>query len=317
MKVFKNANTVQPRRVQESAVIGIFTPSEPITDGRAQRFAAGIQLLESKGFSVKLADNVRASDAYAAGTAEMRARDIRQLAAADDIDILLAGWGGKSANQLVPLLDYDLIRRVRKPVLGFSDAAVVLNAIAERTGLVTFYGPNVVGKLNETQHAGMDLLKTGSSANLLGRTESIEKQVLSGGRCKGILFGGNLSTIVLGGLLGGALHRLSRGGIFFWEEPNMPAQILDQYLTALDNAGILSSLSGMVVGDYQREDSDEWKRAESADIIRRTAGAYGYPILYCPTFGHGDFENPLIPIGLTCELDADRYELRPLDEIVE
>ena len=62
---------------------------------------------------------------------------------------MLAGIGGNHSNQLLPLLDFDLIRAHPKVFQGYSDMTVLHWAIASRAGLATFYGPALVPELGE------------------------------------------------------------------------------------------------------------------------------------------------------------------------
>jgi len=55
------------------------------------------------------------------------------------------GWEDE-LELLLPLLDYDLIRRNPKILMGYSDITALLNGIHARTGLVTFHGPNAGGR---------------------------------------------------------------------------------------------------------------------------------------------------------------------------
>ena len=51
---------------------------------------------------------------------------------------LRGGWGSA---RLLPRLDYDLIRRHPKILMGYCDVTALLIAMHARTGLVTFHGP--------------------------------------------------------------------------------------------------------------------------------------------------------------------------------
>ena len=62
---------------------------------------------------------------------------------------MLAAIGGNHSNQLLPLLDYDLIRAYPKIFQGFSDITVLHWALAKHSGLSTFYGPALVPELGE------------------------------------------------------------------------------------------------------------------------------------------------------------------------
>lgn len=308
--------TLRVNKISDSATIGIFSPSEPIVEERRNRFMSGVSMLEGYGFTVKFSDNCFNAESFMAGTIEERTDDIHQLIRDDEVDLLLASWGGKGCNQLVRYLDYDLISRSRKAILGFSDPCVISNNITAKTGLVTFYGPNVVGKLDETSHSDLKILKNGAvGINLLG-TDVDECKPIIEGKASGKLIGGNLSTFVLGVLCTDIDLIYYKGAILFWEDLGNPPQIITQYLTALDNAGVLSVLSGMVIGQFKSKDKKAWKDMDCYESISRIVGKYNYPVLYHKSFGHSHLENPIFPIGALCEIDTTKPALTLKEDII-
>lgn len=311
---------IKPRKILQNSCIGIYSPSEPITENRKERVAQGINVIHQNGFRVKLGTNVFAQRYYMAGEPACRAQDVNQLIKDENVDILLASWGGKSCNQILPLIDFDLIKKSRKPILGFSDGCVLLNAITAKTNLFTFHGPNVAGKFFETKHPDLSILIKDfyeDKVNLLGKTENVNFRILKKGKCQGRLFGGNLSTFVLG-LLGSEYIPKFKEGIFFWESAGETPQIIDQFLTCLKNAGIFNFVKGMIIGDFIREETEKYKARDPFDAILDIFNDFNFPILHCPTFGHpGHLENPVIPIGPMCELNAKEVSLYLLESVIE
>ncbi len=51
--------------------------------------------------------------------------------------------GGYGVARILDRLDYDFIRRHPKVFVGFSDITALHLALQNRTGLVTFHGPNL------------------------------------------------------------------------------------------------------------------------------------------------------------------------------
>ncbi|MDO8333520.1 MAG: LD-carboxypeptidase [Nitrosomonas sp.] len=49
--------------------------------------------------------------------------------------------GGFNSNQLLPYINWDVIKKNPKVFLGYSDITVLRNAILSRTGLITNLGP--------------------------------------------------------------------------------------------------------------------------------------------------------------------------------
>ena len=236
-----------------------------------------------------------------AGSRLQRVSDIVELLADTTIGALLASWGGKSANQLVRDLPYDEFLAARKPVIGFSDACVLLNAITAVTGLITFAGPNIAGKLIESSHWDLGLMR-GNNEPPFGRTAEDCWHTIIPGHAQGQLFGGNLSTFVLG-TVGTDVMALMHDIIFFWESASEPPQIIDQHLACLDNAGFLERVRAIIVGDVSYTEEARKERPLD-DVIRDYALKYQIPAVQIPTFGHHMLENPAIPIGAVVELNT-------------
>jgi len=255
-----------------------------------------------------------------AGDRETRILDFHALVRNPEVDILWASWGGKSCNQLLERLDYDLIGAARKPILAFSDGCVLLNAITARTGLFTFSGPNVIGKAYESQHASLQILtneRYRKAHNLLGRSSRRLGVSLVEGVARGRLVGGNLSTFVLG-LLGSRFMPAFEETLFFWESVGDPPQLVDQYLTCLRNADFFGQVTGMVIGSFVEQDSAEHRRRDPFETVMDAVEGFDFPILYCPTFVHAsDLENPILPIGALCELNVKAHTLSLLEELIE
>lgn len=308
------------RALGPGSCLGIFSPSEPITTDRRARFEQGLEVIRSHGFTVRFGDNAFSHVAYMAGTISQRINDIHDLADDRDVDALFGSWGGKSCNQLLPHLNFEKLGSARKPILGFSDVCVLLNAVSGRTGLITFHGPNVAGKMYETRHADLELLRRGSfknRTNLLGDPSIVDVRELRSGRVEGALFGGNLSTFVLG-LVGSEYMPNPAGAIFFWESGGEAPQIVDQHLQCLRNAGVFDRLGGMVIGDFIRDEPTEYKQRDPFDMIMSVLEPYDFPVVYCPTFGHlSHLENPILPIGARCSLDSGAMALSLVERVVE
>lgn len=306
------------KHLDKGSCIGIYSPSEPIVESRVERLEQGCQMLVKKGFRVKYGLDTLAHRYYMAGTVSQRVSALRALLEDPEVDGLLSSWGGKSCNQLLGQLPYGVFASARKPLLGFSDICVLQNAVTAKTGLVTFYGPNVAGKLDETLHTDLSILTTdfyADNANILGDIDSVPARVLREGRVQGRLLGGNLSTFVLG-VVGTRYCPDPDGGVFFWESGWERPQILDQYLTYLQNSGFLGRIGGMVVGDFVAEEPDGYKDRDHFEMLEEAIEGYDFPVLYCPTFGHRRLENPILPIGALVDLDTADGSLTLLEPVV-
>jgi len=307
-------NVIKPFKVKSNSSIGIFTPSEPLTEKRVNRLNSNVEFLKSSGFKVKFPPNYRKSLYYMGGSVEQRISDISFLLDNKDVDILMATWGGKSSSQLLQYLDYDLIKRKQKPITAFSDGTLLLNAIFSQTDLITFSGPNVVGKLDESEWSDLSFFQN-STENLSILTDNNINRIISHGKIQGRLIGGNLSTFVLG-LIGTPYIPKIEDMIFFWETGSATPQMLDQYLTLLENSGFFNHLNGMVVGTLENcADQKDWGQRSPFDILKNIADKYKIPIVQTESFGHEKRENPIFPIGALCELDTKTQSLTIIENI--
>ena len=72
----------------------------------------------------------------------LRLADLHAAFADPNVKGILTTLGGYNSSQLLPGLDFDLIRANPKVFCGFSDITTLGTAIWARTGLVTYYGPH-------------------------------------------------------------------------------------------------------------------------------------------------------------------------------
>ncbi len=310
--------TVKSIRLKVNPTIGIFSPSEPVIESRMEKFNNGIAILKQEGFEIAYGEYCFAHTNFTAGTILNRVTDINSLLEDKQVDMLLSSWGGKSCNELLNHLDYDLIKEKRKPIIGFSDPCVLSNTITAKTDLITFYGPNVVGKMNETTHSDFNILKQSSkNHNIFDKSLKKDSKSLLKGNVTGKLIGGNLSTFTLGVACSEIDLSYYDDSILIWEDIGNPPQIINQYLRALENRGVLKRLKGMVIGYFISKDSKPWKEANPFAVIENIISKYKIPTLYIPVFGHAVLENPIFPIGAMCTLNTENMSLTILEEILE
>ena len=287
--------TILPVRLPDSNVtIGGFSPSDPLIGHRLERAASIVRHLRQFDISVSFSSHALQSDDGQSVAAAMRASDIHDLALDVSVHALIGACGGKASSQLLDLLDYRLLAKARKPIIGFSDVGVILNAITAKTGLVTFYGPNVLSKLNESKHSNLSALRTGVQRPV----ENEHAVQLVPGTAEGRLVGGNLSTFTIA-ISGTGFEPIFDSTILFWESGTRNWRDIGQYLTALHLRGTLGRIKGMLIGKigdcYSLSDSER-------RFLLQFLAHLNIPILFSPFFGHGPADNPPLPIGGAVQL---------------
>ena len=139
----------RPRRVRPGDTVAIVSPSFGAVGLWPHRVERGTAYLEALDLRVRVMPNAARSESWVSAPAEARVEDLHAAFLDEDVAVVLASIGGNHSNQLLPLLDFDLIRAHPKVFQGYSDVTVLHWAIASRAGLATFYGPALVPELGE------------------------------------------------------------------------------------------------------------------------------------------------------------------------
>src|SRR5207237_1245513 len=133
-------------------------------------------------------------------TAEDRAADVNAMFGDDDVKVILPMRGGWGCARLLQHLDYALITRHPKVLIGYSDVAALVLGVHARTGLVTFHGP--MGNSDwgpfTVEHMKR-VLFAGEAATLCAPGEAGDSRAetrfrtITPGTARGRLVGGNLT----------------------------------------------------------------------------------------------------------------------------
>ena len=135
---------LKPKALKKGDTIGVFSPAFPSYDQKKQTFLDALSALEDLGFKVKLGflTEKRASEGYRPASGKERAKEFMDLICDPEIKMLMATTGGTNSNSLIPYLDFDLIRKERKIICGYSDVTALHLAILHYSKLKTLYGPS-------------------------------------------------------------------------------------------------------------------------------------------------------------------------------
>lgn len=304
----RSATEVRLKLPDHDAFIGVFNPSDALNERRFTSLEKNINHLRSKGWRVNLGQSVYLKDIkFDKESIGCRINDIENFLSAQEVRLLLAAWGGKGANHLIGRLPYDLARTSAKPILGFSDTTVLLNDISDRANIVTFFGPNVAGKLHETAFG--DLQQFRSDFNWVGFSPipAAEFHTVCSGTASGKLFGGNLKCFCLGLLLANVHMGRLRRGIFFVEDTDTSPVEVEQILVSLRYSGFLSGLKAIIFSPASNSERPEevQKSMSISDILARVGSDLGIPIVTTNVVGHGARQNPAIPIGANAVISTE------------
>lgn len=311
--------TLKPKALRRGDVIGVIAPaSAPLAP---EKIDEGAEYLERLGYRVKLGKNVRAVRGFLAGTDEQRATDFNEMFGDKQVKAIIAVRGGYGTPRILPLVDYSLVRRNPKIVVGYSDLTALQIALYRKTGLVTFSGPMVgvemykgIDSFTEEHFWRMitSTKKIGALQNPDGRKfESIHK-----GKASGILVGGNLSLIT--SISGTPYFPSFKDSIFYFEEIEEESYRFDRMMNHAALAGIFRETNGILVGEITDvKTSDNTKPHLTVDeILLDYLSLLSKPILKGLVYGHVA-RKLTMPVGIRAAVDATHCSLSLLEACVE
>ena len=231
------------------------------------------------------------------------------------IDAIVCARGGYGGNRVLPLLDYDIIRRNPKIFIGYSDITGFLTSFAQKSGLITFHGPMLTTFVEQTIQYNLDTFKqvlSGADSLRISSTQSCRARTLKPGIANGALWGGNLSLVIE--RLGTKDQIDTRDCILFLEEIDEKLYAFDRMMLHLKNSGSLDHINGLVLGEMLEMGDSEIPFGKDIDeIVLDVCGDLDIPIISNFPCGHGDCQTTL-PISHEVEIYAqgeDPYILIP------
>ena len=316
----RKKKTIKPNRLKKGDTIGLITPGSYIGDDGLEK---AVTNLESIGFKVKLAKNIRAERGFTAGTDAERLADLHSMFGDKQVAGIWCARGGYGCGRLLPDINYKLIRKNPKVLIGFSDITALLQALYKETGLVGFHGP--VGSSDFTDYTKEYLTKVLiEPADKLTIALAKENQVLAnedtvyqtatirGGIATGKLIGGNLS--LLAPLAGTKFQPNIKGKLLFIEEIGEAPYRIDRMLTQLRQSYPLKEAAGIILGVFRSCEMKEGSRSLSLmETLKDRLGDLNIPVFYGTAIGHIE-NNMTLPIGVKARLDANSGAITLLEK---
>lgn len=237
-----------PKKLEKGDTIGIIAPSNPITEKSMLDINKSIKLLEENGYKVKLGKYALNNEYGYSASPESKAKDINEMFLDKDIKFVFCANGGFNSNSTFDYLDYEIIKNNPKIICGFSDSTSILNAIHEKTGLVTFHGPTLKALTTwETDYGFRAVLKRFEEKSLELGTIDDEYITIKKGECIGNLVGGNLSLISR--MVCGKYSVDFKDKILFIEDLGLesPPGMICNYLYYMKQNGVFDKIRGIWV----------------------------------------------------------------------
>ena len=303
---------IRPPILRAGDTVGIVTLGSPRD---RESVDSRIQTLETMGFNVLVGEYVYADAGIVAASPTERATDLMNMFENPIVRAIIPTRGGTGVSDIIPYLDYDIIRRNPKIITGYSDITILLNVLYTLADLITFHSLLLIDFRPTTPAYNFDQFFTATSTITAPRPlENPPGMPLISriqGNVTGAIVGGNLTSFV--DTLGTPFEIDTRGKILFIEETHEAASRFYRMIAHLIHAGKFRDCAGIIMGECAGCYANYGKSYE--DIIEEVIVPLGKPLMTNLASGHGIYKMT-IPLGATTTLDTYNNTLTVLEPTV-
>jgi muramoyltetrapeptide carboxypeptidase len=283
----------------------------PASNADPEKVLRGVERLRALGHTLKLMPHVLTQVwPYFAATAEQRLEDLHAAFIDPEIDAVICIRGGYGSNYLLEGLDLDLLRRHRKPFIGYSDHTAIETWMMDQADVPVLHGPMVAADFSRGD--GVDLLSfaaaLGGEAYRLAGESGL--RMLQAGTARGVLYGGCLSLLTAS--LGTAFAAQTEGKLLFLEDLGEKPYQIDRMLRHMRLAGKFEGVTGIIFGEMLDCTSAGAPADLTERVILKVMDWFPGPIAFGLRSGHVSRSNVTLPMGVEAELvvEAQNTELR-------
>ncbi len=308
---------IKPKRLRVGDTVGVIAPASGLSK---ESFDKALQNLADLGFKTKVGKSARNVNGFLAGTDKERLDDLHWAFSDAEIKAVWCVRGGYGVSRILPLVDYNLIRKNPKIFIGYSDITALHTAIFQNCGLVTFHGPVAASNyLDYSKNHVVNMLMNPSAPykielseyNKTNESNLFKTEIITKGKAKGRLIGGNLS--LLSALAGTpfALQNL-KGKILFVEDVGEQPYRIDRMLTQLRQSVDLRQLAAIALGIFEDCNPKTPNTQSLIEVLKDRLGDLKIPVIYGLSFGHIRDQFTL-PVGIEAELDTENATMTFLE----
>ena len=316
---------IRPLKLKENDEVRVVAPSLSYKIIAQDLRLLATHRLNDRGLKVSFGKNVEICNRFASSSIKERVDDLHEAFADKNVKAIFSVIGGYNANELLPYLDYNLIRNNPKFFIGYSDTTALLNAINAKTGLITYYGPafSTLGMKKGAEYILDDLDKTlfsdqpisyvpsekwsddawfldQDNRNFHGNQGAVSIQ---NGKAKGKLIVGEMTTLQL--LFGTPYLPSLEGAILALEITDISSEnalkIINRIVHSLEQQKGFKNIQGIIFGRFERNLNIDL--SDFISLIMEHETLKDIPIVCNLDFGH-TFPMTTLPIGKTVSLEV-------------
>ena len=247
-------------------------------------------MLASFGIETCLGEHIfsPSEESYFASSKENRAADFNRFLHDDSIDLILCARGGYGSMQLLPLIDWETLRKRRLPVVGFSDiTALHLAMLAKEAGIpvasqmaarlcVSLENGPTADSMRRVLHLAFS--RGGTDFGEIARLRVLRE---TAGEVSGRIVCANLTMLSV--MMGTGYLPPFRDAVVILEDIGEEPRKIDRALVQFQLAGLFDGAAAVIFGDF----TDCGIEEEIFRVMRRFAENAGVPVYAGLNFGHG------------------------------
>lgn len=283
--------------------LGVAFPACDIKDKILEKYQKSLQ---KEGVNLKIVTKSHHKK-YAPfrNSAKDRAKEIEDLFLDDGVDAIICARGGFGSQQLVEYINYDLIKKHPKIIIGYSDVSILLNDIYNKTGFITYHGPMLkefCNLKNKDYFKRISWLLSGKLSKISNKGLIKKASALKKGSAKGKIVGGNLASIC--SVIGTKSEIAFKNNILYLEDIDEEFYQIDKFITILCQNNKIFDCTGIILGNFSKIKNNKIKYSITLKklFLQRLQNFKG-PIIWGYPMGHKD-NKYYLPIGKDCRIDA-------------
>jgi muramoyltetrapeptide carboxypeptidase LdcA involved in peptidoglycan recycling len=133
-----------PAPLQPGDRVAVTSPSSGVPDRLRPRLQFALETLSERGLDVVVGECMD-GEAIVSAPAQQRAEELTAFLTDPDVRAVIPPWGGETAIDLVPLLDWERLAQADPTwFVGFSDISTLLTPLTLLSGIATLHGNNLM-----------------------------------------------------------------------------------------------------------------------------------------------------------------------------
>ncbi len=303
------------KRLQSWDTIWIVNPSQPLGD-KKYMLMNFIEKMKEYWLKVKLWENYDETALYgtAAWTPKQRADDINSMFLDSEVNAIWCGLWWETANWVLDLIDYDLIKQNPKLFLWKSDIDVLHCAIHTKTWLITFHccDPEIWDNkeidVPYSELSFKERLLNGSK--VITNSKIDDWRIISSWKNTWKFVWCNIESMLK---LAGTPYFPNFDWVILWLETyKSNPSILVSQLTHMKNLWIFNNINWIIIWNDCMFNSEN---VDAERIVSDFTSEYTFPVLKINEFWH-HCPHAFLPIWAKIELDASNKTIKIVEDFI-